>query len=76
MSAQSAGPEMEVELLRRIYLTAAREQLVAEGKIRRMSKADVILNKVIAGGAGVLSEDDRALYDVQLIPLIEETTLH
>jgi len=63
-------------LLRRIFLTAAREQLVAEGKIRRMSKADVILSKVIIGGAAVLSEADRALYDIQLIPMIEQTTLH
>jgi len=63
-------------LLRRIFLTAAREQLVAEGKIRRMSKADVILSKVIIGGAAALSEADRALYDIQLIPMIEQTTLH
>lgn len=63
-------------MLRRIFLTAAREQLVAEGKIRRMSKADVILSKVIIGGAAVLSEADRALYDIQLIPMIEQTTLH
>lgn len=67
---------MEVDLLRRIYLTAAREQLVAEGKLRRMSKADVILNKVISNGAAVLSDDDRALYDFELVPLIEQTTLH
>lgn len=67
---------MEGDLLRRIYLTAAREQLVAEGKIRRMSKADVILSKVIKAGAAVLSDDDRALYDFELIPLIERTTLH
>ena len=63
-------------MLRRIFLTAAREQLVAEGKIRRMSKADVILSKVIIGGAAVLSDADRALYDIQLIPMIEQTTLH
>lgn len=63
-------------MLRRIYLTAARDQLVAEGKIRRMSKADVVLSKVIAGGAAILSDDDRALYDFELIPLIEQTTLH
>ena len=63
-------------MLRRIYLTAAREQLVAEGKIRRMSKADAILNKVIASGAACLSDDDRALYDQKLIPLIESMSLH
>jgi hypothetical protein len=66
----------ERRVLRRLYLTAALDQLVAEGKIRHMSRAHVIVRKVIAGGAAVLSDHDRALYDFELIPLIESTTLH
>lgn len=58
-------------MLRRFYLTTALEQLLAQGKIRRPSRAHTIVRMVINDGAAALSEADRRVYDIEIIPMIE-----
>ena len=58
-------------MMRRMFLTAALDRLVAEGQIGRRSKAFRILQLVIEDGAAALNEDQRNVYEEQLIPKIE-----
>lgn len=59
-------------MLRRIFLTAALERLVEEGKIKRRSKAFRIMQMVISDGAAVLDDTQRRVYDQIIVPQIEQ----
>lgn len=59
-------------MLRRIFLTAALERLVDEGKIKRRSKAFRIMQLVIRDGVTVLDDTQRRVYDQILIPQIKQ----
>ncbi|MBZ9936538.1 hypothetical protein LB518_09545 [Mesorhizobium sp. BR1-1-16] len=59
-------------MLRRIFLTAALERLVDEGKIKRRSKAFRIMQMVISDGAAVLDDTQRRVYDQIIVPQIEQ----
>lgn len=59
-------------MLRRIFLTAALERLVDEGKIKRRSKAFRIMQLVIQDGVTVLDDTQRKVYDQILIPQIQQ----
>lgn len=63
-------------MLRKIYLTSALEQLMAEGRIHRPSRAHSILRVVISDGAAALSDADRRFYDIELVPLIERAAAY
>lgn len=56
---------------RRLFLTAALERLIEEGRIRRRSKAFRIMRLVIDNGVTVLDDTQRELYEHELIPQIE-----
>lgn len=63
-------------MLRRIFLTAALERLVDEGKIKRRSKAFRIMQLVIKDGVVVLDDTQRRVYDQIIIPQIEQLELN
>lgn len=58
-------------MLRRIFLTAALERLLEEGLIRKRSDAFRVMRLVIEHGVGVLDDDQRELYDREIVPQIE-----
>lgn len=60
---------------RRIFLTTALDRLVDEGQIGRRSDAHRIIQMVIDGGVTVLDEDQRQIYDSELIPKIEQVQI-
>lgn len=63
-------------MLRRIFLTAALERLVDEGKIKRRSKAFRIMRLVIDDGVAALDDTQRRVYDQILVPQIEQLELN
>ncbi|SHG63503.1 hypothetical protein SAMN02745157_4575 [Kaistia soli DSM 19436] len=63
-------------MLRKIYLTSALEQLMAQGRIHRPSRAHAILRAVINDGAAALSDADRQFYDLELVPMIERAAAY
>ncbi|MET4634208.1 MULTISPECIES: hypothetical protein [Kaistia] len=60
---------------RRIFLTAALDRLVDEGQIGRRSNAHRIIKLVIENGVTALDEDQRQIYDSELIPKIEQVQI-
>ncbi|WP_029076473.1 hypothetical protein [Kaistia adipata] len=60
---------------RRIFLTTALDRLVDEGQISRRSNAHRIIKLVIENGVTVLDDDQRTLYDNELIPKIEDVQI-
>lgn len=58
-------------MIRKVYLTTALEQLMAQGLISRPSRAHSVMRFVIAEGAAGLSDADRRFYDLELVPMIE-----
>jgi hypothetical protein len=63
-------------MMRRMFLTAALDRLVEEGEIRRRSNAFRVMKLVIENGVTVLTENQRNLYEEQLIPKIERVALY
>lgn len=59
-------------MIRKVYLTTALEQLMAQGMITRPSRAHSVMRVVIAEGVGGLSDTDRHFYDLELVPMIEK----
>jgi len=60
---------------RRIFLTTALDRLVDEGQIGRRSNAHRIIKLVIENGVTALDEDQRQIYDSELIPKIEQVQI-
>ncbi len=60
---------------RRIFLTTALDRLVDEGQISRRSNAHRIIKLVIENGVTVLDDDQRTIYDNELIPKIEDVQI-
>ncbi len=60
---------------RRIFLTTALDRLVDQGTIGRRSNAHRIIKIVIEGGVTALEEEEREIYDRDLIPKIEDVQL-
>jgi len=63
-------------MLRKIYLTSALDQLMAQGRIHRPSRAHSVLRVVINDGAAALSDADRQFYDLELVPMIERAAAY
>ena len=63
-------------MMRRMFLTAALDRLVEDGEIRRRSNAFRVMKLVIEDGVSALNENQRNLYEEQLIPKIERVTLY
>lgn len=57
---------------RRIFLTTALDRLVDEGQIGRRSNAHRIIKMVIENGVTALDNNQRQIYDSELIPKIEK----
>jgi hypothetical protein len=57
---------------RRIFLTTALDRLVDEGQIGPRSAAHKIIRMVIENGVTILDDDQRRIYDKELIPKIEK----
>jgi hypothetical protein len=57
---------------RRIFLTTALDRLVDEGQIGPRSAAHRIIQMVIENGVTILDDDQRRIYDKELIPKIEK----
>lgn len=57
---------------RRIFLTTALDRLVDQGAIGRRSNAHRIIKMVIEDGVTALDDDEREIYDRDLIPKIED----
>lgn len=57
---------------RRIFLTTALDRLVDEGQIGPRSAARRIIQMVIENGVTILDDDQRRIYDKELIPKIEK----
>lgn len=60
---------------RRIFLTTALDRLVDQGAIGRRSNAHRIIKTVIEEGVTALDEDEREIYDRDLIPKIEDAAV-
>jgi len=54
-----------------MFLSAALDRLLEEGQIRKRSNAFRVLKLVIEDGVTVLNEDQRHLYEVEIVPKIE-----
>lgn len=74
MASVLLGRVVEI-MSRRIFLTAALDRLVDEGQIGRRSNAHRIIKLVIENGVTVLNDDQRQIYDIELIPKIEEVQI-
>jgi hypothetical protein len=61
---------------RRIFLTTALDRLVDEGQISRRSSAHRIIKMVIENGVTALDDDQRHVYDNELIPKIEDIQIY
>jgi len=59
-------------MMRRMFLSAALDRLLEEGQIRKRSNAFRVLKLVIEDGVTVLNEDQRHLYEVEIVPKIEQ----
>ena len=59
-------------MMRRMFLSAALDRLLEEGQIRKRSNAFRVLKLVIEDGVTVLNEDQRHLYEAEIVPKIEQ----